>query len=132
MNNSLVSYVVIMMDNCDLFDCIVVDVFDDDIDVDKLDFFLFLLLYCLLVGVVDDQVVGQCFGIMIYVVDWWLLLLIENFGVSFDYCRWGIVCDLIDQMCVWVIDLGVEYMWFGFDFESDIVEVFYCGIGLLM
>lgn len=131
-NNSPVSYAAITTDNRDLLDRIAVDVFDDDIDADKLDFFLSLPSHRLLVAVADHQVVGQCLGIMTYAVDRRPSLLIENLGVSPDYRRRGIARDLIDQMCAWATDLGAEYMWLGSDPESDTAEAFYRGIGLPM
>lgn len=131
-NNSPVIYAAITSENRDLLDRIAVDVFDDDIDADKLDFFLSLPSHRLLVAVADHQVVGQCLGIMTYAVDRRPSLLIENLGVSPDYRRRGIARDMIDQMCAWATDLGAEYMWLGSDPESHTAEAFYRGIGLPM
>lgn len=131
-NNSSVSFAAITTDNRDLLDRIAVDVFDDDIDAEKLAFFLSLPSHRLLVALADDQVVGQCLGIMTYAVDRRPSLLIENLGVSPDYRRRGIARDMIDQMCAWATDLGAEYMWLGSDPESDTAEAFYRGIGLPM
>lgn len=94
-----------------LLDRVAEDVFDDDIDPEKLAAYLATPGHLMVLAVWDGLVVGQARGMIQRHPDKPTELYVDNLGVTPDRQREKIATRLLDELTAWGLENGCEGAW---------------------
>ncbi len=115
--------------NLGLLDHVAADVFDGDVDPERLSAYLAAPGHLMVVATVDQQVVGQVAAYVHHHVDQAPDLYIDNLGVSPAFQRRGIARGLVDEVVAWGESLGCRQAWIVTDTDNDAARALYAARG---
>ena len=116
-------------EQADLLDRVAEDVFDDRIDLARLERYLQDPSHLMVVAVFNGEVIGQARGVVHRHPDAPTELYIDNLGVTPDRKREGVATRLLDDLVAWARSLGCEQAWVATDVDNDAARALYLGRG---
>lgn len=116
--------------NSNLLDNVAVDVFDHDIQTDRLAGFLAQPNHLLFVAADDGAVIGHIRGMILHSPDKGPVLYIDNLGVTPGRQREGIATRLMQAVAGEAARLGAKESWVATEIENDAANGFYRALGL--
>lgn len=108
-----------------VLDRVAEDVFDDDIDPEKLAAYLASPLHLMVLAVADGVVVGQTRGMIQRHPDKPTELYIDNLGVAPAHKRQKIATRLLDELTAWGLENGCEGAWVATETDNDPARALY-------
>ena len=108
-----------------LFDRIADDVFDEPIDVARLQQYLAEPGHMMIVAIDDGVVVGQCAAVIHRHPDKVTELYIDELGTAPSHQRRGIGRRMIDAMFDWGRELGCKESWLGTELDNVAANALY-------
>lgn len=127
-----VSIQVITKRNALILDDVAEDVFDDDIDEDRLAAYLDEKNHILCVAVDEGLVVGHVRAIIHHHPDAPPELYIDNAGVTPEFQRQGIAKRLVQEIVAIGRERGCEDIWVGTESDNESAKALYRSFGLDM
>ena len=116
-------------EQADLLDRVAEDVFDDRIDLARLERYLQDPSHLMVVAIFNGEVIGQARGVVHRHPDAPTELYIDNLGVTPDRKREGVATRLLDDLVAWARSLGCEQAWVATDVDNDAARALYLGRG---
>jgi len=108
-----------------VLDQVAEDVFDDDIDLEKLAAYLATPLHLMVLAVDDGVVVGQTRGMIQRHPDKPTELYIDNLGVTPGRQREKIATRLLDELTAWGLENGCEGAWVATETDNEPARALY-------
>lgn len=105
------------------------DVFDGDIDPDRLSTYLASTGHLMIVAVCDRQVIGQVAAYIHRHADQGADIYVDNLGVTPNFQRRGVARRLVDEVMAWGKALGCHQAWIVTDIDNDAARALYVGLG---
>jgi aminoglycoside 6'-N-acetyltransferase I len=110
-------------------DTVAEDVFDDDIDRERLAAYLAAPGHLMVLAVSGGAVVGQARGMLQFHPDKATELYIDNLGVTPERKREKIATRLLDELTAWGRENGCEGAWVATETENEAARALYAGRG---
>ena len=101
------------------------DVFDEEIDPQRLAAYLTMPGNLMVLAVADGEVVGQTRGVIHRHPDLPTELYIDNLGVTPGRRREGIATRLLDDLVAWSREMGCEEAWVGTEVDNEAARTLY-------
>ena len=108
-----------------LLDKVALDVFDEDIDPQRLAAYLTMPGNLMVLAVANGEVVGQTRGVIHRHPDLPTELYIDNLGVTPNRRREGIATRLLDDLVAWSREMGCEEAWVGTELDNEAARTLY-------
>jgi ribosomal protein S18 acetylase RimI-like enzyme len=118
----------VTLDDCELFECVADDVFDEAIMPERLREYLAAPGHLMILAVDDGVVVGQCAAVIHRHPDKVTELYIDELGTAPSRQRQGIGRKMIDAMFEWGRELGCEESWLGTELDNVAANALYRAI----
>ncbi|MFZ5718619.1 MAG: GNAT family N-acetyltransferase [Pseudomonadota bacterium] len=115
-----------------LLDNVDEDIFDQEIDAERLPAYLADRGHLLVCAVAGDVVVGQARGVITRQPDGPPVLYIDNLGVAEARRREGIASRLLDELTGWGRAQGCTTAWVATELDNEAARALYAGRGAEM
>lgn len=126
-----VQIVHVTSDNRHVLDHVAEDVFDADIDADRLSAYLARPEHIMVVAVLDGLVVGQARAVLHHHPDIESECYVDNLGVSPAHQRQGIATQLMNVLIALGQAHGCTEIWLGTEADNQQAVGFYRAYGLI-
>lgn len=114
-------------DDASLFAHIAPDVFDEPIELPRVEAYLRAPQHLMVLALEGDLVVGQCAAVLHHHPEKPTELYVDEVGTASTHRRQGIGRAMLDAMFQWGREQGCKEAWLGTELENDAANALYRG-----